>query len=235
MARTRTKTSRLLRKRKAKKAAKAAVSSLARDPLLDFLSGVEKSERRQMHYEQEMERTNKLLALLEESTGGLWRMQDGTLIQIRQMSDSHLHNAIRHMESKGAAADSVAKMKAEQQRRKVDRQWAGRTTDPNFTDGRTFADSGIEKRLVLLENALNKTVWDNKTEQFAPLPEQVRRLTRRIFDLEQENKKLRKPADTALDVRLQVTAALNTIRRQVGIENIDVVRSLEKLLDRVLP
>lgn len=210
-------------------------------PILERLA---KLERRHEHYEQEMQRTNcdmrarldearaveadlrQKLALLEESTGGLWRMQDGTLIQIRQMSDSHLQNAIRRFEGQGSVAASIAKMKAEQKRREVDRQWAERTST---------GMQSTEKRLAAIETKLAKPVWDSKDQLHFDTIEQVGRLTRRLYDMEQENKKLRKPAEAALDVRLQVTAALNTIRRQVGIENIDVVRSLERLLDRVLP
>lgn len=35
--------------------------------------------------------------------------------------------------------------------------------------------------------------------------------------------------------RFQITSALNKIRRLIGIENIEVVRNLEELLDEVLP
>lgn len=233
MARTRTKTNRLLRKQKAKKAAKAAVSPLASDPLVDFLTGVAKTERRQMHYEKEMERANTEIAFLREeltklaqstydqitrlqdASGGIWKMRDGTLIAIRDMSDSHLANSLKLVQTNPPSIGSqgwISLFEKKIERRRVDREWARKTGHAPEHEAR-------------LEGVMG---------QLAGRIEKLERTAR--ADIARSAWRASKDAhDTALDVRLQVTTALTTIRRLVGIENIDVVRSLEKLLDRVLP
>lgn len=142
------------------------------------------------------------ISRLQDATGGVWKMADGTMIAVRDMSDSHLANALKLVQQKPPTAGSqgwISLFEKEIERRRVDREWAKKTGHV----------SEIEARLAQVQE--------------------------RIERLEQENKSAAWRANTALDVRLQVTTALNTIRRLVGIENLDVVRSLERLLDRVLP
>lgn len=123
------------------------------------------------------------------------------------------------------------------QRRKLDRQWASRTVDPSFADGRTFADSSVsEKRLAALEAELNAPIWDLKTQEQTTPIKQIHRLTRRIFDLENENKKLRgtseKPERTHSPAAVRQT--LRLLHEAIAAENPlaagNWAQHLEKLL-----
>lgn len=144
----------------------------------------------------------KLIDGLMEVTGGLWKMQDGTLIAIRQMSDSHLRNALRLLGAKTSNPAQAAMLK-EQERRRVDREWAARTDPaPTVTDtasGRDIAKlqaeiASLRLELSKLDTFANQRVWDGKLQNWTSVPEQVRRLTRRLFDLEKANRELRKAA-----------------------------------------
>lgn len=149
-------------------------------------------------------------------TGGLWRMIDGTLMAIRQMSDNHLANALSLAKRTGQTT-TVENMEREQRRRAKDREFA--KTDGKVSsndDANTLSErieilnteietlrkaksdvaSGrdmalMQGRIDVIEGALNTPVWDGKQQRNVTLVEQVQRLTRRIFDMEQENKKLR--------------------------------------------
>jgi len=59
------------------------------------------------------------LRILEETTGGFWKQQDGTLIQIRQMSDNHLKNALRLLGANhgGNKRVTIQQMLKEQERK----------------------------------------------------------------------------------------------------------------------
>lgn len=171
------------------------------------------------------------VALLTETTGGLWHMQDGTLIAIRQMSNAHLSNAIKLLEARRAClsqdpSKALQQMLKEQARRRVDAQLSAQSP------------SSIEGRLARLE----KPIWDSKTQEATHVTEQVARLTRRLHDLEQENKKLRKNAP--FTDRLGISAALAEIRRlhagpwpigSRGDQMTTILDRLEALLDEVLP
>jgi hypothetical protein len=64
---------------------------------------------------------DKHLHNLGESTGGMWRTALGTLLQIRQMSDAHIANAIAYCDEVGSEADEGrARLCAEQKRRRYD-------------------------------------------------------------------------------------------------------------------
>lgn len=190
-------------------------------------------------------------------TGGLWRMQDGTLMAIRQMSDNHLANALKL--AKRAAPDlttSIQNMEREQQRRKTDHEFAskdglfsssveaeqlrgmirklendlftaraaGRETLAKLTgrldalearktdtvSGREMAQ--VKADISALQTTINTPVWDGKEQVHVTLADQVKRLTRRIFDMEQENKKLR-AATTVEGCKMNFAEALQACGR----------------------
>jgi len=97
------------------------------------------------------------LRILEETTGGFWKQQDGTLIQIRQMSDNHLKNALRLLGANhgGNKRVTIQQMLKEQDRRARDKAWEIRTGNVGSSSVLEMAD--IRARLSELERK-TKTV-----------------------------------------------------------------------------
>lgn len=68
------------------------------------------------------------IAQLNTSTGGFWKTALGTLLQIRQMSDDHIENALLHLEETGrGSSESVRMLREEQKRRRYDARMRART------------------------------------------------------------------------------------------------------------
>lgn len=184
------------------------------DPILPLAAEIEFLRQEMTQLAQG---TYDKLTRLQDATGGVWKMRDGTMIAVRDMSDSHLSNVLKLVKMNPPSAGSqgwISLFEAEIERRRVDREWAAKTGHV----------SEVEKRLAALEA---KVTGDGHGAE-----DQLRMLRARVAHLEE---KLRKPTPPAFDLRLQITTALTQIRRHLPIEQIDVVRSLERLLDAVLP
>jgi len=102
------------------------------------------------------------LRILEETTGGFWKQQDGTLIQIRQMSDNHLKNALRLLGADhgkvghvGNKRVTIQQMLKEQDRRARDKAWQIRTGE--FQTNLTHQLEAQNRRILELEKK-TKTV-----------------------------------------------------------------------------
>lgn len=63
---------------------------------------------------------------LHRTTGGFWTTETGITLQVRQMSDNHIESALRLLRARGFSEDTdgVKNLLAEQNRRKVDRDYS---------------------------------------------------------------------------------------------------------------
>lgn len=75
----------------------------------------------------------QLLSRIDESTGGLWKTGIGTIVQIRQMSDNHLGQALAHLEETGREGSQAWRdMRNEQRRRRHDKKMSATTPLQEF-------------------------------------------------------------------------------------------------------
>jgi len=73
----------------------------------------------------DLDRHTSLVEKLVETSGGFWKTQDGYILQVRQMSENHLQNSRRYLESRGRPKS--ADLETEHQRRICDREWEEKT------------------------------------------------------------------------------------------------------------
>lgn len=78
---------------------------------------------RVIHLQSDLAICRSQIAQLNTSTGGFWRTGIGTIVQIRQMSDNHLEQALAHLKETGReGSQSWRDMLNEQRRRRHDKK-----------------------------------------------------------------------------------------------------------------
>lgn len=75
--------------------------------------------RRLLNLDSEAALCRSQIAQLNSSTGGFWRTALGTLLQIRQMSDGHIENALLHLEETGRADSGTVRLLRDEQKRRA--------------------------------------------------------------------------------------------------------------------
>lgn len=91
--------------------------------------------RRLQDLDAEFRMCRSQIAQLNTSTGGFWRTAIGTIVQIRQMSDNHIANAIAHLEETGrGSSESMTQFRNEQRRRRYDVKMSARTPAEVFKE-----------------------------------------------------------------------------------------------------
>lgn len=84
---------------------------------------------RVIHLQSDLAICRSQIAQLNTSTGGFWRTGIGTIVQIRQMSDNHLEQALAHLKETGReGSQSWRDMLNEQRRRRHDKKMSSATT-----------------------------------------------------------------------------------------------------------
>lgn len=75
--------------------------------------------RRLLNLDSEAKLCRSQIAQLNSSTGGFWKTALGTVLQIRQMSDDHIENALLHLEETGRASSRTVRLLRDEQKRRA--------------------------------------------------------------------------------------------------------------------
>lgn len=93
------------------------------DTLREFRSDLSRLAQQVRRESDRQSMIGERLTRLDDSTGGFWRTALGTTLQIRQMSDAHIANALAHLTETGReGSDGWDSLRAEQKRRARDRR-----------------------------------------------------------------------------------------------------------------
>lgn len=108
------------------------------DAVWDTLTEYDKNRRADISSVLDLTRDlQRKVALLEESTGGLWKTRSGVLIQVRDMTDAHLRNAREWL--KGHGKPKSANLDQEHGRRE-----AAKKVQEHLDAGRKPADPTVQ-------------------------------------------------------------------------------------------
>lgn len=94
----------------------------------------------------------------DRASGGFWKTKDGTILRIRDMSDSHLDNAIKYTQGFTSAANARRLMLREVARRKEDAVWAqrfGRLSSTDELHEMTVAVGDLSNRAAMCISEVN--------------------------------------------------------------------------------
>ncbi|MGH3380610.1 MAG: hypothetical protein ACRDP6_38325 [Actinoallomurus sp.] len=80
----------------------------------------------------------------DRAAGGFWKTKDGTVLRVRDMSDSHLENTIKYVEGMASAANAYRLLTREQERRRADVQFS---VNLNKKVSSNYAIADLSKRL----------------------------------------------------------------------------------------